>query len=217
MGSSQPISSSGDADADTRLVEGLRRGEPKAFEQLVRDRGGPMLAVAKRIVRDDHEAADAVQDAFITAFRRIDQFDGRSKLSTWLHRVTVNAALMRLRKQRRLAERSVDDLLPQFDSAGHRNHAGKSGSEWPQTPDQAVADAEMHAMLHESIAQLPETHRDVLVLRDIQEMSTEQAAAALGIRPGAVKTRLHRARQALRELLEDRLTQREETQPRHHG
>jgi len=162
-----------------------------------------MLAVARRILRDDHEAADALQEAFITAFRRIGQFDGRSRLSTWLYRVTVNTALMRLRKRKRLAERSVDELLPRFDGGGHYKAGSSDG--WAAGPDNAVEQAELNGLVHEAIAQLPDTHRDVLLLRDIQELTTEQTADQLGIRPGAVKTRLHRARQALRQLLASRM------------
>ncbi len=190
------------AEAEARLVEGLRQGDEAAFEELAREQGPIMLAVARRIVRNDPDAADVVQEAFVIVYRRIDQFDGRSRLSTWLHRVVVNTALMRLRKQRRLAERNIEDLLPVFSEAGHRAPGKTKPGPWGEKPDAAVEKAETSQLVHEAIAQLPETHRDVLILRDIQELSTAESAAALGIRPGAVKTRLHRARQALRELLE---------------
>jgi len=185
--------------SEAALVEGLRRRDEAAFEVLVRDYGPRLLSVAKRVVRKESDAHDAVQEAFVAVFKNIDRFDGRSKLQTWLHRITVNAALMKLRKIRRLDERSIDELMPKFDLVGHRRHAGPG---WGDNPEAAAAKEESRALVHEAIAQLPQTHRDVLILRDIQEASTEEAAGELGITPGAVKTRLHRARIALREILD---------------
>ena len=158
-----------------------------------------MLAVARRLLRDEQEAQDAVQDAFLSAFKKIDTFDGRSRLSTWLHRIAVNAALMRLRRRARLGERSIEDLLPRFKDDGHRLSVGPP---WQPTPDVLAQTDEMRRLVHESIAKLPEDYRNVILLRDIEELGTQQAADVLGIRPGAVKTRLHRARLALRELLD---------------
>lgn len=187
------------ARPETDLIAALRRGENSAFESLIRSHGPRLLAVIRRILREESDAADALQEAFITAFRRIDQFDGRSQLGTWLHRVAVNAALMRLRKKKRLAEQSIDELQPQFDWTGH---AKKKGVAWRDTPDEQVERDESRQIVLDMIAQLPDTHREVLLMRDIQELSTEETAAALDINVGAVKTRLHRARLALRTLLE---------------
>lgn len=185
--------------AEAEILEGIRAGRDEAFDLLVRWQCGRMYAVARRIVRDDADAQDAVQEAFTMAFKAIDQFDGRAKLSTWLHRIVVNAALMKLRKQRRLREVSMDDTLPSYDGEGHRRNVGPA---WEQTPDDGALESERERLVHEAIAQLPDSHRQIILLRDIEQYDTEQTAEMLGIRPGAVKTRLHRARQALRELLD---------------
>ena len=193
-------------DTEQSLIEGLQRKQPQAYEALLRDHGPRLLALAKRICRDDAQAQDAMQDAMIQVFRSIDRFDGRSQLSTWLYRVTVNASLMRLRKAKRLSEQSVDDLLPTFSWIGHRH--GHGGA-WRAGPADQAQREEMRQIVREAIAQLPETHRDVLLLRDIQQLSTEESAEQLGINVGAVKTRLHRARQALRELLDPHMRDEE--------
>ena len=108
------------------LVERLRAGDDEAYEHLVREHTGRMLAVARRILGNDDDAGDAVQDAFLSAFKSLDRFEGGSKLSTWLHRITVNAALGRLRRRRKQAEAKkagelgeLDELLPRFKSDGH--------------------------------------------------------------------------------------------------
>jgi RNA polymerase sigma-70 factor (ECF subfamily) len=182
---------------DAELIRALRAGDDAAFEALVRTHSGAMLAVARRLLRDEDEANDALQEAFISVFRSIDKFEGNSKLSTWLHRIVVNSALMKLRTRKRAAERSIESFLPRFLEDGHQ--AEPAGA-WREPND-----AERHetqALVRQCIDQLPETHRTVLILRDIEEMSTDEAAAALGVTATAVKVRLHRARQALRTLLD---------------
>ena len=104
---------------DSALLAALRAGEEAAFETLVRSYGGRMLSVARRLLGNDDDAQDAVQEAFLSAFKGLAAFDGRSKLSTWLHRIGVNAALMKLRTQKRRPEQSIDDLLPKFKEDGH--------------------------------------------------------------------------------------------------
>ena len=189
------------AQEDAELVAGLRPGDDQAFETLVRRHGGRMLAVARRLLRDEHEAADAVQDALLSVSRNIGGFQGGSRLSTWLHRVVVNAALMRLRTQRRRKEEPIEDLLPQFKADGH---AVRAAEPWTAAADPLVT-AETRAFVRASIERLPETYRVVLMLRDIEELDTQETADILGITPNAVKIRLHRARQALRTLLDPHL------------
>lgn len=183
---------------EAALVEALQAGDEAAFETLLREYGGPLLAVARRMLRNEADAADAVQDAFLSAYKSIDSFAGDAKLSTWLHRIVVNAALMKLRTQRRKPAQQIDDLLPQFLEDGHHASGVKR---WRETVEQALDRKEMKQLVHESIDTLPETHREVLLLRDIEQHDTAATAELLGISEGAVKTRLHRARQALRELL----------------
>jgi RNA polymerase sigma-70 factor (ECF subfamily) len=187
------------ASDDGRLLERVRAGDERACEALVRRHGGRMLAVARRFLRTEEDSADAVQDAFLSAFRSLDGFEGNSALGTWLHRIVVNVCLMRLRALSRSREVRIDDLLPTFDESGHHSHRVRA---WE---DQALAEltrAESRVHVRACIDRLPDAYREVLLLRDIEEFDTEQTAQHLGINPGAVKTRLHRARQALRTLLE---------------
>jgi len=185
-------------DESAPLLAGLRRGDDHAFATLVRQHGGRMLATARRLLRDDDEAEDTVQEAFVSAARAIDGFAGDSKLSTWLHRIVVNTALMRLRSRRRRREEPIDDLLPRFDADGH--HAeGVVG--WETPSDVLLERRQTRAMVRRCIDELPERYRTVILLRDIEEMDTEETAHSIGSTPNAVKIRLHRARQALRTLL----------------
>jgi RNA polymerase sigma-70 factor (ECF subfamily) len=184
---------------DARLLESLQRGDERAFTELVRANTGRMLAVARRILKSDDEAHDATQEAFLHAFRAIDRFQGDSLLSTWLHRITINACLMRLRHRKRHPELAIEELLPSFDDTGHRI---EDGAEWTEDVAGRIETAQLQKVVRDAIDRLPENYRTVLVLRDIEGLSTEESAQALGIRPEAAKMRLHRARQALRTLLE---------------
>jgi RNA polymerase sigma-70 factor (ECF subfamily) len=179
-------------------LERLRAGDEAAFERLVRREGPKLLAVTRRILRSEDDAEDAVQEAFLSACRGLERFQGDSKLSTWLHRIAVNAALMRLRARRCRPEESIDALLPSFDADGH--HA-EPMSERLFDPAQELDRQRTAARVRACIDRLPESHRLVILLRDIEELDTQQTADVLGIGPDAVKMRLHRARQALRTLL----------------
>jgi RNA polymerase sigma-70 factor (ECF subfamily) len=186
------------SQTDTDLVTRLRAGDDDAFELVVRTYSGRLLAVTRRILANDEDARDAVQDAFLAAFRSLERFEGGSLLSTWLHRIAVNAALMKLRTRRRKPEESIEPLLPVYREDGHHQEAFSS---WTEPVDVAMARAEHRAVVRQCIEQLPESYRTVLLLRDIEELDTEETARALGISGNAVKIRLHRARQALRTLL----------------
>ena len=185
--------------AEDTLVARLRAGEEGAFEELVRSHGGRMLSVARRLLRDPDDAQDAVQDAFLSAFRSLDKFEGSARLSTWLHRIVVNAALMKLRTRRRKPETSIEDLLPRFLEDGH---PAQPAVEWKLPADQALERTQLLDLVRRRIDELPETYRIVLLLRDVEDLDTAETAEVLGIAPNAVKTRLHRARQALRTLLD---------------
>jgi RNA polymerase sigma-70 factor (ECF subfamily) len=187
---------------EASLLAGLRAGEDAAFDALVRGHAGRLLAVAQRLLRNADDAQDAVQDAFLAAFRSIGSFKGDAQLSTWLHRIVVNAALMKLRSKRRRPEEPIDELLPRFLADGH---AAQPAAPWREPADKLVQRREVRELVRASIDRLPETHRTVLMLRDVEELDTEETARLLGISVGAVKTRLHRARQALRELLDPHL------------
>ena len=183
-----------DADVLTRL----RAGDPDAFELVVRTCGGRLLAVARRFVHTEEDAQDIVQSAYLNAFRSLDRFGGSCQLSTWLHRIVVNTALMKLRSRRRKPEQSIEELLPAFQEDGH--HV-EQFSDWAAPADELLQRQQTRAAVRACIAQLPENYREVLLLRDIEELSTQEVAAAMGLTPTAVKVRLHRARQALSTLL----------------
>lgn len=187
---------------ETELVDALRRGEPQAYERLVRTHGGRLLTVARRFLSNEEDARDAVQDAFLSAFRAIDRFEGQSRLATWLHRIVVNAALMKLRGRKAGSERSIEDLLPRYAEDGH---ALEPAVDWQPTAEEILSRRETRELVRQAIDELPQTHRTVLLLRDIEGVDTSEAAAMLGVNEGAIKTRLHRARQALRELLDVKL------------
>ncbi len=184
--------------SESALVAGLQRGDDASFEVLVREYGGAMLAVTRRLLRNEDDAREAVQDAFVQVLRAIPHFRGEARLSTWLHRIAVNAALMRLRRASRRPEVMSDDLLPRFDEDGA--HA-EPVQPLPVSTETVLASAETRAQVRACIAELPEQYRAVITLRDIEEFSTAEAAQILGITENAVKIRLHRARQALRTLL----------------
>ena len=183
-----------DLSAERDLVRRLKAGDEDAYATLVRTMGARMLGVARRFLQDEELARDAVQDAFLSAFRSIQSFDGQAQLSTWLHRIVVNASLMKLRTRRRKPEQSIEPLLPAFDEVGH--HASPVVP-WTESAEHALVRAETRARVRRAIDELPETYRTVLLLRDIEELSTREAAEALGIGENALKLRLHRARQAL--------------------
>lgn len=195
------------ADRDqTDLIARLRAKDDDAFDELVCLASGRMLAVARRMLNREEDAQDAVQDAFLSAFKALDRFDGRSQLTTWLHRITVNACLMKLRSQRRRPERQIEDFLPNFIADGHQKNPSKS---WTPEALQSIERNETRALVRAKIDELPEQYRVVLILRDIEELSTEETASALGMTTNAVKTRLHRARQALKGLLDPAFTNQE--------
>ena len=186
---------------ESNLLLRLRKGEPEAFETLVRGQTPRLLAVARRMLRSEQDAQDAVQEAFISAFKSLDSFEGTCQLSTWLHRIAVNAALMKLRSRRRKPEEPIDGFLPTFLEDGH--HA-RHPPEWRPDALALLENREEREFVRACIEELPESYRTVLILRDIEEMDTHDAAQMLGVTPNVVKVRLHRARQALRTLLEPR-------------
>lgn len=196
---SAPTEAAPNDPQETVLLAGLRAGNPQAYEQLVRAYSGRLLAVARRFLPSEEDASDALQDAFLSAFRAILSFQEGARISTWLHRIVVNAALMKLRTRRRRPEESIDDLLPTFLEDGHRENPGPA---WKETSESALQRHETRSLVRECIDRLPESYRTVLLLRDIEELDTEETAQLLDLTPNAVKIRLHRARQALRTLLD---------------
>ena len=192
-----PMASSA-PNAERVLVSRLQSGDAIAYETLVREYGPRMLVVARRFLHCPQDCADAVQDAFISAFQSIASFQEHASLSTWLHRITVNSCLMTLRSRSRRKSSSLEELLPQFDHSGH--HAARV-SRWNDAMTQ-VETEEQRAQVRACIDRVPEPYRSVLLLRDIEQLDTEQTATMLGTTSGNIKTRLHRARQMLRSVLD---------------
>jgi RNA polymerase sigma-70 factor (ECF subfamily) len=190
-----------DLAEEQRLLAALRRGEPSAFDTLVRRYSPALLQVARRILRHEEDAREALQDGFTSAFKALPRFDGDARIGTWLHRIAVNAALMKLRTRRRHPEKPIDDLLPRFSEDGHE--LAPSGP-WTVSAGELAAEKEARAFVRRMIDELPESYRVVLTLRDLEELSTEETARLLEATPNAVKIRLHRARQALRAKLDQR-------------
>jgi len=191
--------SPGEQEAERQLLAKVRAGDEEASAALVRKYGGRMLAVARRFLPFEEDSADAVQDAFLCAFRSLVHFEGNSSLGTWLHRIVVNSCLMKLRAQSRSRQIPIDDLLPTFDETGHHTRPVRR---WEDQALLQLSREETRVQVRACIDRLPESYRTVLLLRDIEELDTEETAKQLEITPAAVKTRLHRARQALRTLLE---------------
>jgi len=184
---------------DPSFVALLQAGDGDAFEKLVRGQAAPLLRVGRRFMRTEEDARDALQDAFVSVFKSIGRFEATARLSTWLHRVMINACLMRLRAQRRRPEEDIEQYLPRFLDDGHQT---ESSVPWCESAESVLERMEMCDLVRSCIDQLPGTYREVLLLRDIEEMATEEVADLLGITPNAVKIRLHRARQALRTMLD---------------
>ncbi|SRR5258708_4334580 len=184
---------------EPQLIARLRAGEESAFDQLVRSTSGRLLATARRLVRNEEEARDVVQSAFIRAFQSLSRFRAESRISTWLHRIVVNEALMRLRSRANAEQPSIDDLLPTFVDDGHQT---RDTIDWSESAEAALQRKETAEIVRRNIDKLPDSYRTVLVMRDLEEMSNAEIADALGISANLVKVRIHRARQALRTLLE---------------
>lgn len=193
--SAQPAVVGAKAPSDADLVERIRGGDARAMETLMRRHNGALYRTARAILRDDTEAEDAVQDAYIHAFRSLDQFRGDSAVSTWLVRIAANEALMRLRRQRRLAQ-----VIPIDHDNGEallRDVADREPG-----PEQAAMDGQLRRMIERRIDALPDLYRPVFMMRAVQEMSVEETAEALGMPEATVRTRFFRARALMRAALE---------------
>jgi RNA polymerase sigma-70 factor (ECF subfamily) len=180
------------------LISQLRAGDRLAIERFVREHTGWLLALALRYVRDGASAEDCVQEAFLQAFRNIRKFEARSALKSWLFRIVVNAALMKLRCRRGALEHPLHEVLPQIEC--HRSEPAATWTEMA-TPEQILERKEARELVAQKMMELPDGYRIVLLLRDIEGLSTEETARLLATTEGAVKVRLHRARAAFRELI----------------
>ncbi len=184
---------------DAALLARLRAGEEAAFAELVRRHGGRMLAVARRYLGSEEAAQDCVQEAFLAAFKALDRFEGRSSLATWLHRITVNAALQVLRRRSHKDEVATDPWQPTFDEDGFLEGPTQLTA---AGADELLARDDVRAAVRAAIDRLPAGYRNVLLLRDIEGLSIKEVADMLELSENNAKVRLHRARNALKKELE---------------
>ena len=185
--------------ADGALVERAATGNTQAFEALMRRYNRTLFRTARAILRDDAEAEDALQEAYIQAYRSLSGFRAEAKLSTWLARIVVNESLMRLRKQTRRAE-----IVPIQSSSAVADVEQISDTQMNK-PDESAERAQMRRLLEVQIDALPDSYRTVFMLRAVEEMSVEETAAVLGIPSATVRTRFFRARSMLREGLAQKI------------
>jgi RNA polymerase sigma-70 factor, ECF subfamily len=181
---------------DVALVASARGGDVQAFETLVNKYDRQIFRIAQHITQNREDAQDVVQDAFLKAYEKLDQFQGNSKFYTWLVRIAVNESLMRLRKRRTGKMVSIDDDIETEEGSVPRDLA-----DWSPNPEQNYSQAELAEILRKTIQGLPHGFRIVFVLRDVDGLSTEETAETLGLSIPAVKSRLLRARLQLRERL----------------
>jgi len=178
------------------LVQRAKSGDVEAFEELVRRYDRNVFRIAQHITQNREDAEDVVQDAFLKAYNNLGQFQGQSKFYTWLVRIAVNEALMKLRRRRPERTVSLDEEVKTEDDSVQREVA-----DWSPNPEQQYTQAELRDILDRTIHGLPATFRTVFVLRDVEGLSTEETADALDLSVPAVKSRLLRARLQLRDRL----------------
>jgi RNA polymerase sigma-70 factor, ECF subfamily len=187
------------AASDETLVDLARQFDETAVRILVQRYNRRLYRVARAVVRDDSEAEDVVQEAHMRAFASLDKFRGESSFSTWITRIALNAALGRLRRRRptvvleAMENKSADEARVIIFPSAIAN------------PEQAMARSQVRELLEQAVEDLPEPFRVVLVLRDIEDMSIEETAGHLGLKPATVKTRLHRARKLMRDGLAQKM------------
>jgi len=196
MSTIQPIAGSNEQHPDVALVDKVRGGDLSAYDQLVRKYERQVFRIAQHITQNREDAEDVTQDAFLKAYQKLDQFQGNSKFYTWLVRIAVNESLMRLRKRRTGRMVSIDEDVETEEGSVPRDLA-----DWAPDPEQNYGQAELGEILRKTIQGLPHGFRVVFVLRDVEGLSTEETAEALGLSVPAVKSRLLRARLQLRERL----------------
>jgi RNA polymerase sigma-70 factor (ECF subfamily) len=191
-----------DRETELTLIGRLRAGDQTALESLMEQYGSKLYRLAYGITRNTADAEEVVQDVFLTLFRKIDTFEGRAALGTWLYRVATNAALAKKRGQRAEREVPLESQLPKFLDNGRR--AGDQTllmADWSQNPEANLLSQETKVIVNQAVDALPEPYRAVLLLRDIEGLSNEAVAEILRESVAAVKSRVHRGRMAFREAL----------------
>ncbi|HEX3878749.1 MAG TPA: sigma-70 family RNA polymerase sigma factor [Bryobacteraceae bacterium] len=181
---------------EAALVEQSRQGDTEAYGQLVRRYQNKIFRLAQHITQNREDAEDVLQETFLKAYEHLDQFQGNSKFYTWVVRIAVNQALMKLRRRKNDKSVSLDETIDTGEDTIVREIAA-----WDEDPEQRLSREEIGGILDTAVQSLEAPYRSVFVLRDIEELSTEETAEALGLSVPAVKSRLLRARLQLREKL----------------
>jgi len=190
-----PVSDQADTD-ESVLVAQSRDGDTRAYGELVRRYEGKIFRLAQHITQNREDAEDVLQESFLKAYEHLDQFKGDSKFYTWIVRIAVNQALMKLRRRKTSKSVSLDEQIDTGEDTVAREIAA-----WEENPEQRYSREELGSILDEAVQSLEPPYRSVFVLRDIEELSTEETAEALNLSIPAVKSRLLRARLQLREKL----------------
>jgi len=196
MATIQSIANENEQHPDVALVERVRAGDISAYDELVRKYDRQVFRIAQHITQNREDAEDVMQDAFMKAYEKLDQFQGNSKFYTWLVRIAVNESLMRLRRRRTGKMVSMDEDIQTDEGSVPRDFA-----DWAPDPEQNYSQSELSEILRKTIQGLPPGFRVVFALRDVEGLSTEETAETLGLSVPAVKSRLLRARLQLRERL----------------
>jgi RNA polymerase sigma-70 factor, ECF subfamily len=183
-------------DYEQRLIQRIRDGEHEAFYELIRPYERRVYAAAFALLRNDADADDCAQEAVLKAFKNIRQFRAEAKFSTWLIQIAVNEARMRRRKERADITEPIEQV-----KAGDDTYTPRDFADWREIPSEALERKEVREKLGEALGSLGQIYREVFVLRDMEQLSTEETAKVLGISTASVKTRLLRARLMLRDLL----------------
>jgi RNA polymerase sigma-70 factor (ECF subfamily) len=178
------------------LIGRLKAGDHEALEAIFNLYSPKLYNVAHRILGDVADTEEVIQDVFWTAYRNAKTFRGNSQFSTWLYRLTINAALGRIRRSKKHKEVEYEEFLPKFQEDGH--HMVRPVVDWSDNLDDCYAKQEMQQLLKDALDQLKPVDKSVVVLSDLEGLSDKEIAAAVGITVSAVKTRLHRARLFLR-------------------
>jgi RNA polymerase sigma-70 factor (ECF subfamily) len=186
--------------SDEALVVRARANDVAAFEELVGRHEEKIYRLAMRFTRNETDAAEILQETFLSAWRNLDKFEGKAQFGSWLYRVAVNAALMLLRSQKRHPQIAVEDLTPEAlgEAAKDAGPGLGAGTDWSRRPDDQFQSEELRHQIQLAVDQLPESQRSVFLMRDVDGLSTEDTAEMLGVSIPTVKTRLHRARLTLR-------------------